>query len=205
MTFEEQFEEHKIIKVFDKIERPGHFKPVNEIPDTRIDQAWDELREYLNKYGIDLGVCSPNISKRELYRFTTEELFKHETEDMLLPGWMINFIYDEFYPDPVYESEKTVMDDLFPALFRTEPVDEYFYCLHEYDILLNGKIYTTRNDVNATFNSFKALFSRIELEEVLIDRCDVINAAETVVSGNYKGLCTAITAKRETTLGGKFI
>jgi len=51
-AFEKQFEEHKTIKVFDKIGRPEHFKPVNEIPDSEIDKAWSELRDYLNEYGI---------------------------------------------------------------------------------------------------------------------------------------------------------
>ncbi len=86
IEFEKQFEEHKIIKILDKIERPDHFKPVDEIPDDEIEGAWDELDEYLQKYGIQLSVCSPNISKRELYRFTTEELFDHEMDDMNLPG-----------------------------------------------------------------------------------------------------------------------
>ena len=55
-----------MIKVFDRIKRPTHFKPLNEIPDNEIGKAWDELDTYLNKYNIDLAVCSPNISNREL-------------------------------------------------------------------------------------------------------------------------------------------
>jgi hypothetical protein len=86
MAFEKQFEERKTIKVFDKIGAPLHFKPVKEIPDNDIEEAWSELRHHMNEHGIDLDVCSPNISARELYRFTTEELFEHETDDMNLPG-----------------------------------------------------------------------------------------------------------------------
>jgi hypothetical protein len=34
------------------------------------------------------------------YRFITEELFKHETDaGMLIPGMVLNFIYEEFHPD----------------------------------------------------------------------------------------------------------
>ncbi|MDP4261623.1 MAG: hypothetical protein Q8941_03735 [Bacteroidota bacterium] len=204
MAFEEQFEQHKTIKVFDKIGRPGHFKPVNEIPDNDMGKAWDELRDYLNKYGLDLGVCSPYISTRELYRFTIEELFDHETDDMLLPGWTTNFIYDEFHPDPVYESEKAVKEDLFPALFKTAPVDEYFYCLHDQNILLNGKCYRERKDINAAFNRFKSLFSEMDLQKVIIDRCDVKSDSKTVVSGNYKVIATSITDKKEESFEGKF-
>ena len=72
MAFEKQAAERKTIKVFDRIKRPEHFKAVNEIPDEEIDNAWDELDTWLNKYNIDLALFSPNISNRELYRFTTE-------------------------------------------------------------------------------------------------------------------------------------
>src|ERR1035437_843918 len=99
MAYEKQAVERKMIKIFDKIERPNHFKPVNEIPEDEIENAWNNLDEYLRKYSIELSVCSPNISDRELYRFTTEELFNHEMDDMNLPGMMSCFTYDEFYPD----------------------------------------------------------------------------------------------------------
>ena len=53
MAYEKQAAERKMIKVFDRIERPEHFKPVNEIPENEIDNAWDELDKYLNKFNID--------------------------------------------------------------------------------------------------------------------------------------------------------
>src|SRR5450759_1662648 len=49
MEFEKQFEEQKTIKVFDKIERPNHFKPVNEVREDEIENAWTNLDEYLHK------------------------------------------------------------------------------------------------------------------------------------------------------------
>src|SRR5687767_12518157 len=82
MAFEKQFEEHKTIKVFDKIGRPQHFKAVAEISDEEMPGAWGELSEHLNAHGVDMAVCSTNISVIELYRFTTEELFLHEMDDM---------------------------------------------------------------------------------------------------------------------------
>ena len=120
IEFEKQFEEHKTIKVFDRIERPAHFKPVNEIPDDEIDNAWDELDEYLHKYGIELSVCSPNISKRELYRFTTEELFNHEMDDMNVPGMMSCFTYDEFYPDYIYDNTNIALHDCIECILKKQ-------------------------------------------------------------------------------------
>ncbi|MEI9806727.1 MAG: hypothetical protein WDO16_01940 [Bacteroidota bacterium] len=99
MAFEDHFQDYKMIKVFDKIGRPHHFKPASEIPDDEIKKAWSELQAHLNEHSIDLDVCSPNIPVRELYRFAVEELFEQEMDDMDMPGWTTHFIYDEFHPD----------------------------------------------------------------------------------------------------------
>ena len=183
-AFEKQFAEHKTIKVFDKIGRPAHFKPVAEIPDEEIEKAWEELSGYLDEHGISLGVCSPNISKRELYRFATEELFEHETDDMDLPGWTTNFIYDEFHPDTVYDNSRLVEQDLFGDIFRKEDL------FHEinYDkesLVFNSKLYENRESFIEMINRFKSLFDEIELLECNVISCRV-GETDCEVKGNYK-------------------
>src|SRR6185437_8242613 len=118
MAYEKQVPERKRIRVFDRIERPAHFKPVAEIPDNEIDSAWDELDSYLNKYNIDLAVCSPNISNRELYRFATEELFDYDMNDIFIPGGMTCFTYDEFYPDHIYDNTRTALEDCIQCILK---------------------------------------------------------------------------------------
>ncbi|HKO80001.1 MAG TPA: hypothetical protein VJU78_06395 [Chitinophagaceae bacterium] len=183
-AFEKQFGEHKTIKVFDKIGRPAHFKPVAEIPDEEIEKAWQELSDHLDEHGVSLGVCSPNISKRELYRFATEELFEHETDDMDLPGWTTNFIYDEFHPDVVYDNSRLVEQDLFRDIFRKEDL------FHEinYDkesLVFNSKLYETRESFIEMINRFKSLFDEIELLECNVISCQV-GETDCEVKGNYK-------------------
>ena len=204
MAFEKQFEERKTIKLFDKIGQPRQFKPVNDIPDSEIDKAWKDLGDYLSEHGINLDVCSPNISARELYRFTIEELFEHEMDDMNLPGWSTNFIYDEFHPDPVYESEKVVKEELFMALFNAKPVDDYFHCLHSEEILINGRLYATSEEVKTAFNLFKSFFKKIKLKELIIERCEVINAERTIVRGKYKADARAIDDGDKVIFEGQF-
>ena len=200
IAFEKQFEEHKTIKVFDKIGRPQHFKPVNEIPDSGIDKAWNELSGYLNKYGIDLSVCSPNISLRELYRFTTEELFEHQTDEMNLPGWSTNFIYDEFHPDPVYDNSRLVQQDLLHDIFRKE---ELFCEIHyaKNGFLFNDKQYDDYKTYEEKINRFKSMFDEIELLESEVSSCQV-KENECEVKGKYKAV--AKTEKNELILEGDF-
>lgn len=183
-AFEKQFAERKTIKVFDKIGRPAHFKPVAEIPDEEIEKAWEELSDYLDKYGISLDVCSPNISKRELYRFAIEELFEHETDDMDLPGWTTNFIYDEFHPDPVYDNSRLVEQDLLHDIFRKEDL----FCEIHYakeGFVFNSQPYDEFRVYGEKINRFKSLFDEIELQDFNIVHC-LVNGTACAVKGNYK-------------------
>lgn len=198
--FEKQFAEHKTIKVFDKIGRPAHFKPVAEIPDEEIAKAWGDLSDYLGEYGISLGVCSPNISKRELYRFAIEELFVYEMDDMTIPGMMHGFIYDEFHPDLVYDNSRLVEQNLFRDIFRKE---DLFYEI-DYDkesFVFNGKLYENREAFIEMMNRFKSLFDEIELIDFNITNCEV-KETDCVVKGKYKA--TAKTASDESVFNGGF-
>jgi len=189
IEFEKQFEEHKTIKVFDKIGRPTHFRPADEIPDEEIDKAWDNLSDHLDKYGISLDACSPNISKRELYRFTLEELFAYEMKDMNIPGMIHGFIYDEFHPDPVYDNSRMVEQNLFGDIFRKE---ELFYesNYEKGNFIFNGKLYENRESFIEMINGFKSLFDKIGLIKCTVANCEV-NEKDCIIKGNYKA-----TAKR---------
>jgi len=200
MAFEKQFEEHKTIKVFDKIGRPQHFKPANEIADDEIDKTWNQLSDYLNEYGIDLDVCSPNITTRELYRFTTEELFQHEMDDMDLPGWSTNFIYDEFHPDPIYDNSRLVQQDLFHDIFRKEEL----FCETHYikdDFVFNNKVYNEYKSYYEMISRFKSLFDEIELVECNVTHCRA-GATDCEVKGNYNA--SAKTCGNEVLFKGDF-
>ncbi|MFT4156132.1 hypothetical protein [Parafilimonas sp.] len=199
MAFENQFaEEYKTIKVFDKIGRPQHFKPVAEITDEDMEQTWEALRNYLNKHDIDLDVCSPNIPARELYRFATEELFEHEMDDMSLSGWSTNFIYDEFHPDPIYDNSRMVKDDLIGDIFCKE---ELFWDIHyaKDGFSFNAVLYNEFKDYSEKLNRFKSLFNEIELKECTINGCTV-NESDCYVTGNYKAL--AQSANNKTVFSG---
>jgi hypothetical protein len=185
-AFEKQFAEHKTIKVFDKIGRPAHFKPVAAIPDEEIEKAWRDLSDHLGGYRISLDVCSPNISKRELYRFATEELFEHETDDMNLPGWTTNFIYDEFHPDPVYDNSRLVEQDLFHDIFRKENL----FCEIHYakeGFVFNSQPYDEFCVYGEKIDRFKSLFDEIELQDFNIVHC-VVNGTACEVKGKYKAV-----------------
>jgi len=183
MAFEKQAEEKKMIKVFDKIERPNHFKPVNEIPDDEIENAWNELDNYLRNYNIELSVSSPNISKRELYRFTIEELFNHEMNDMNVPGMMCCFTYDEFYPDHKYDNTRYAVDDCIEIIFRKQLM-EWMPHLRSENLRLNDHYPVSEENFKEIINRFKDVYEDIKVNEIKDVDC-TIDEKICQVTGTY--------------------
>jgi hypothetical protein len=165
MAFEKQAQEMKIIKIFDKIERPSHFKPVSEISDDDIDNAWKILYAHLNKYGIELSFLSPKVTTRELYRFTIEELFDHEMDDMDLPGTMSCFTYDEFHPDHEYENKRTSIEDVIDHIFENEPF-QWMHHFRKENLRLNEHFLLIQDEFKNLVNRFKEAYVAMELEPI---------------------------------------
>ena len=182
MEFEKQYAERKEIKIFDRIERPGHFKPVNEIPADEIEDAWDILNGYLQKYGIQLSACSPNVSVRELYRFTTEELFDHEIDDMNIPGMMTCFIYDEFYPDHKYDNTR-LAEDYINSIFSKHPV-EWMRRLSDNNLRINEHDSLSKENFKEIINRWKEAYEDIKVNEIKDVNC-AIDEKFCQVKGGY--------------------
>ena len=183
MAYEKQAVERKMIKVFDKIERPNHFKPVNEIPDDEIENAWNELDAYLNKYDIDLAVCSPNISNRELYRFTIEELFDEEMNDMNLSGMITCFTYDEFYPDHKYDNTRGAVEDCIGVILKKQHFD-WMPLLKNENLRINDHYPLSEKEYINLINRFKDAYEDIQLQEMNDPVC-TIDGNSCYVKGNY--------------------
>lgn len=203
VAFEKQATNPKYIKLYDKIEKPTHFKPVKEISENEIEKAYQELSDYINRYGIKLTVCSPNVSVRELYRFIIEELFEYNMNDMDIPGTVSSFTYDEFYPDSVYDNQRTVETDLFPDIFSEKPI--YFdYGFSYSDIILNDEIFPDYNAFKEKINSFKSFYSKISLEEMNTSSTEP-NEKESVIKGSYKARLIPKESISEEVVGDYFI
>ena len=198
--FEKQTENPTYIKVFDKIGRPSHFKPVTQIPDEEMNNAWNKLAAYLQQYNISLDVCSPNISTRELYRFTTEELFEHEMSGMNIPGMMHGFIYDEFHPDPVYDNTKAATEDCINYILEKRPMEWTHHFRYD-GLRLNQHIGLTIEQFKNIVNQFKLAYENIEINEISSNSC-VVGNDDSWVTGTYS--ITVVTVRDSYTLLGNW-
>ena len=181
LEFEKQFDEHKITTVYDKIGRPTQFKPANEIPDEEIEKAWKQLHAYMLNHGIDLSVNNPKITSRELYRFATEELFEHQTDDIDIPGMISGFIYDEFYPDYEYENS-TIAIDCIQNILSKEPFDAFQSLAKK--LTLNSNKDLPQERFKLIVNQFKNAFEDIELHKAETESC-MIEETTCTVKGSY--------------------
>ena len=201
MAYEKQVPERKRIRVFDRIERPAHFKPVAEIPDNEIDSAWDELDSYLNKYNIDLAVCSPNISNRELYRFATEELFDYDMNDIFIPGGMTCFTYDEFYPDHIYDNTRTALEDCIQCILKKTDFS-WMPMLRKDDLRINDHHPLSEKEYIDIINQFKEAYEDIKANDLTTTDCQIVDT-NCQVKGTY-GI-TLVLPSEEINLKGNWL
>ena len=200
MEFEKQFENTTYIKVFDKLERPTHFKPVAEINDTDISSAWSELSDYLSQYGVSLDACSPNISSRELYRFTTEELFEEEVEDISIPGMTQCFIYDIFHPDTVYENTRLAKEECIEYILDKIPM-QGTYNFKKENLQLNNYPLLSIDEFTKIVNRFKEAYDNLEIDQIQESVC-IVQEKESWVTGIYTVIATS--GKEVYPLSGKW-
>lgn len=183
LEFESMSENTAFISVFEKLGRPTRFPLASQLDDVALESEWKELLTCLNEHQVTIGVCSPNVDTRELYRFVTEELFDLQVSSVDMPGLVHGFIYDEFHPDPVYDNPRSVIDGFIEPLFADRPLGSmHFY--RRFDLRLNGHGSLSQRQFMNLVNHFKSGysgFSGLQLSDV---RCSV-SGGESVVSGVY--------------------
>ena len=183
MAFEKQSQNKERITVFDKINKPNFFIPVNQVPDSQIEEECQKLLNYLHLFNIRLDVCSPNISSREIYRFIIEELFNEEMGNISMSGMSTCFIYDEFHPDPVYDNSNIATTQIQEILGRGE-----MEWMHEYDrekLRLNSYENLSREAFKNRILGFHLLHKSTKVENINVQDCTV-NENTCTVNGNVR-------------------
>lgn len=99
------------------------YNSVNDLGDKELKKELKRLIALMKKNGIVLNVLAPT-DDRELYRFVTEELFKHEIEGVKMKGWTTEFTYEDFHPNAEYDVRSTIHDALFSIFDKDTPFFE---------------------------------------------------------------------------------
>ncbi len=188
VEFEKQFDQRKTIRLFDKIGRPQQFPKAGQINDDRIGDTYLKLLEYLAANGVHFSVFNPGITVRELYRFVTEELFEIETDDVNIPGMIVGYVYDDFYPDPVFENATIARDEILAEIFSNDDISEGWSISSIY-FRFNG-VTMSPEILKKKINHFKSRFTAISLKNCNIEE-GTIDGDDCMISGRYEAVAHA--------------
>ena len=163
--FEDAWKDVKYVKVHDLLGKPGFIK-AGDLSDSEVKAGVEKLFDLLKQYNINLEVQG-EYEPRIIYRFITEELFEHETDDVQMPGMSKNFIYEEFHPNHRIDIEEKAR--FFLRHWFEQNFDEHSWELNDPFILSDGNIISKEivlkklNDVFESFTSFSnCLITEIE-------------------------------------------
>ncbi len=134
--FEDARKNAKQVKVYELLGKPD-YKKESYLSDSEIKMELKKLFDLLESKSMPLAVLG-EYEPRLIYKFITEELFEHETDDVQLPGMTKNFTYEEFHPNHKMEIHERTMD--FLSDWFEQKFTEYCWELNDPFILSNGTI-----------------------------------------------------------------
>ncbi|HEY8687916.1 MAG TPA: hypothetical protein VIM07_01675 [Chitinophagaceae bacterium] len=148
--FENAWKDVKYVKVYNAIGEPD-FTKADELSPPEIENELKRLFTLLNKHNINLDVLG-KYEPLTIYRFITEELFEHETDDMQMPGMTKNFIYEEFHPNHTMDIEEKTK--YFLGHWFEKSFNEYSWELNDPFILFDGTVLSKQEVINKMNNFF---------------------------------------------------
>ena len=151
LAFEHRYAKIKMVKIADLLGNPV-LKKASKMDDAAIAIAYKDLEALLAEKHIVVEFTKPR-NARFKYRFITEELLEHETDDMLVEGMTKYFNYEEFHPD--HEAEIADSAIKFLADWFIRKTDAAKWYLDDQFIQPDGQNFSKE----AMIASFKKVFA----------------------------------------------
>ena len=183
--FEDAYTNSKRILIYDFIGKPS-YKPVNEITETEIKPELKGILNLLGQKGIGIDtICK--VDDKELYRFITEELFKEETDDMMVEGMTHNFIYEEFHPNHEHDIKTHCKEFIEGLLNKKIILNPTFLAIADEINVKDGII--KQEDAIKTMEVFRESFSSFKLQHFKITSLKISeDVADVCFDISYTGI-----------------
>lgn len=154
LAFEEAHQHAIRAKVYDVLGRPL-FKKETELPDRDIKEALAGIVQIMEENGMILNILA-NYGARTIYKFITEELFEVEVAAMedLVPGMMMNFTYEDFYPNRKYDIHNRALE--FLTHWMEQKLCDNSWELADNFILADGRILSKQEGLAKIRNMFES-------------------------------------------------
>ena len=193
INFHKKHESSGLTTVYKYIGEP-EYNHVNDMGDKEITKELRRLTKLMDKNGVSLSVLA-ETPKRDIYRFITEELFKHEIENVKVKGWVNQFVYEEFHPNPHYDVKNAVFYCLQYIFNKGTALFEEHYSEEMKDSL---GLSLELEDFKEKVESFWSNFNNVKL-----DQYDVVKVEIDQEAGTAHVVCN-ISYKTQTAKGKKF-
>lgn len=183
--WEDQYAQRKMTTVGERLGNPT-FTSVGDLSAEKVSPALENIIALLEEHNIKLDTLC-EVNDVELYRFITEELLQVEMNDIMIPGMVHGFIYEEFHPNHPYDI-KNRCTELLEYMFSDVTKPEGLIPWGIPDHLLFNNQSCSKQEFGARINSFRSLYSKIELNSidyssvVLNDNKDEALVVATVVA-----------------------
>lgn len=169
-AFEQQYKDSKPTPLYEYLGRPQFLKWDTLTPE----QTSEELKRIQSIMAANDVVvdCICPYDDAVIYKFITEELFLHETDDMRIPGMVRHFIYEEFHPNHDYDLRRGTSDFL-NNIFEKEWNEEYDELSLAPMVTFSGKPHD-RASISSIIKTFQESHDssdlmRLEFTDVIID------------------------------------
>jgi hypothetical protein len=164
LAFEHRYARIKMLQVAELLGNPC-LLPADKLDDKALSAAFRNLEALLADKHIVVEFSRPR-DDRFKYRFITEELFHHETDDMNIEGVTKYFNYEEFHPD----HEEEIADHTIRFLgdwFQRSTAAARWY-LDEYFVQPDGQVFSRDAMIDA-FNKVFASYVSFEKSGYAMD------------------------------------
>lgn len=197
---ENDFDNGEMITVYNKIGAPTQFKLPAEIPEDEFPERWEELREFMYSFGIEVCCDVETVPAKELYRFAIEDLFPMEIEDWNNPTTICTFMYELFYPDEVANNTSFVKEQCLYVLL-TKGRTFFDGLFSKKGIQLNEHTHLSFAEFNILVERFKLAFDEIRINTLDSTNC-IIMEDDCTVEGAFEIVC--VSDHEEMVFAGKW-
>jgi hypothetical protein len=157
LEFERKYKDVEFVPMAELIGNPP-LKKAEDLSDQAIIMELERLRTLLKSKQIVVSFMRGRDARFQ-YRFITEELMHQETENIVMPGLIKYFVYEEFHPD----HELTIRDrtvNILASWFERCPEMIGIYLGNRF-IQPDGKVYS-RIEQMQRMNEWMSQFVRFE-------------------------------------------
>lgn len=165
VAFEHSAAGAKQVTVYQLLEKPV-FEPSDNLDDEAVGQALEKITAFLASKQIVVDF-SGEYDSRTKYKFITEELFEHETDDMSVPGMFMHFNYEEFHPNHKLDIENRAME--FISGWFERNIGEDNWALADQFILPNGTTMSKKEIAEKLKNVFDSYITFTECNYDITD------------------------------------